>query len=77
MQTILLVPTNRGIGLTSAALGLIRALDYSGIKAGFMKPFLQDDTQDKQHRLDSTSALAQQAFGLEPPPFPPGAGGCA
>ncbi|WP_131668461.1 phosphate acetyltransferase [Psychrobacter pygoscelis] len=67
MQTILLVPTNRGIGLTSAALGLIRALDYSGTKAGFMKPFLQDDTQDKQHRLDSTSALAQQAFGLEPP----------
>lgn len=67
MQTILLVPTNRGIGLTSAALGLIRALDYSGIKAGFMKPFLQGDTQDKQHRLDSTSELAKQAFGIEPP----------
>lgn len=67
MQTILLVPTGTGIGLTSAALGLIRALDYSGIKAGFMKPFLQDDPQDKQHRLDSSSELAKQAFGLEPP----------
>ncbi|MDO5768573.1 MAG: phosphate acetyltransferase [Psychrobacter sp.] len=67
MQTILLVPTNRGIGLTSAALGLIRALDYTGIKAGFLKPFLQDDPNDKQHRLDSSSELAKQAFGLNPP----------
>lgn len=67
MQTILLVPTGTGIGLTSAALGLIRALDYSGIKAGFMKPFLQDDPQDKQHRLDSSSDLARHAFDLEPP----------
>lgn len=48
MQTILLVPISRGIGVTSAALGLIRAFDYNGIKAGFMKPFLQDDTLDKQ-----------------------------
>lgn len=68
MQTILLVPTDRGIGLTSAALGLIRALDYSGIKAGFMKPFLQDDTQDKQNRLDNSSALAKQAFDIDSPP---------
>ena len=67
MQTILLVPTSRGIGLTSAALGLIRALDYSSIKAGFMKPILQDDSQDAQHTLDSSSELAAQTFGLTPP----------
>ncbi|WP_413189889.1 phosphate acetyltransferase [Psychrobacter sp. AT9] len=67
MQTILLVPISRGIGVTSAALGLIRAFDYNGIKAGFMKPFLQDDTLDKQHSLDSSSALAMHAFGLKPP----------
>lgn len=67
MQTILLVPVSRGIGMTSAALGLIRAFDYNGIKAGFMKPFLQDDTLDKQNSLDSSSALAMQAFGLTPP----------
>lgn len=68
MQTILLIPINRGIGVTSAALGLIRAFDYNGIKAGFMKPFLQDDTLDKQHRLDSSSVLIKQAFDLNPPP---------
>ena len=67
MQTILLVPISRGIGVTSAALGLIRALDYNGIKAGFMKPFLQDDTLDKQNSLDSSSALIMHAFGLTPP----------
>ena len=67
MQTILLVPTSRGIGLTSAALGLIRALDYSSIKAGFMKPILQDDSQDAQHTLDSSSELAAQTFALTPP----------
>ncbi|MGE6794509.1 phosphate acetyltransferase [Psychrobacter okhotskensis] len=67
MQTILLVPISRGIGVTSAALGLIRAFDYNGIKASFMKPFLQDDTLDKQHSLDSSSALTMHAFGLNPP----------
>lgn len=67
MQTILLVPISRGIGVTSAALGLIRALDYNGIKAGFMKPFLQDDTLDKQNSLDSSSSVIMQAFGLTPP----------
>ena len=39
MQTILFVPTSSGIGLTSACLGFIRALDYIGLKAGFLKPF--------------------------------------
>lgn len=67
MQTILLVPISRGIGVTSAALGLIRALDYNGIKAGFIKPFLQDDTLDKQSSLDSSSSLIMHAFGLSPP----------
>ena len=67
MQTILLVPISRGIGVTSAALGLIRAFDYNGIKAGFMKPFLQDDTLDKQNSLDSSSVLTMHAFNLTPP----------
>ncbi len=67
MQTILLVPISRGIGVTSAALGLIRALDYNGVKAAFMKPFLQDDTLDKQNSLDSSSSLIMHAFGLTPP----------
>ncbi len=71
MQTILLVPTGRGIGLTSAGLGLLKALDYLGMKAGFMKPFLQDDSHDSQHTLDSSSDLIRHAFRLTPPPSIP------
>ncbi len=41
MKTILLVPTGEGVGLTSACLGLVYALECQGVKAGFVKPFSQ------------------------------------
>ena len=53
MKTILLVPTGEGVGLTSACLGLIYALDCQGIKAGFLKPFSQENKQDS----DRSTAL--------------------
>ncbi len=53
MKTILLVPTGEGVGLTSACLGLIYALDCQGIKAGFLKPFSQEKKQD----TDPSTAL--------------------
>jgi dethiobiotin synthetase len=45
MKTILLVPTGEGVGLTSACLGLVYALECQGVKAGFLKPFSQELTQ--------------------------------
>ncbi len=59
MKTILLVPTAEGVGLSSACLGLIYALECHGVKAGFLKPFsqeLQDDSADR------TTALYAQLF---------------
>ncbi|WP_111859314.1 phosphate acetyltransferase [Acinetobacter sp. CFCC 10889] len=53
MKTILLVPTGEGVGLTSACLGLIYALDCQGVKAGFLKPFSQDEKAES----DRTTAL--------------------
>ena len=53
MNTILLIPTGEGVGLTSACLGMIYALDCNGIKAGFLKPFSQVD----QENLDRTTSL--------------------
>ena len=53
MKTILLVPTEIGVGLTSACLGLIYALECQGIKAGFLKPF----SQELQPEADRTTAL--------------------
>ena len=57
MKTLLLVPTAEGIGLTSACLGMIQALDCLGIKANFLKPFAQQ--KDKDNR---TSALVQHLY---------------
>lgn len=65
MQTILFIPTSRGVGLTSACLGFIRALDFLGVKAGFMTPFLPSGNE---HALSQTSVLMQSAFNLTPPP---------
>lgn len=70
MQTILLIPTEPSIGLTSASLGLIKALDYAGIKAGFIKPFLQNDDrlEDGSDATQcSTSILAKQVFDIDSP----------
>ena len=53
MKTILLVPTAEGVGLTSACLGLVYALECQGIKAGFLKAF----SQDASAQTDSSTAL--------------------
>ncbi|NHC03641.1 phosphate acetyltransferase [Acinetobacter sp. 187] len=59
MKTILLVPTGEGVGLTSACLGLIYALECQGVKAGFLKPFSQDE---KASAEDRTTALYRHLF---------------
>lgn len=61
MKTILLVPTGEGVGLTSACLGLIYALECQGIKAGFLKPF----SQESQSTADRTTALYRHLFNNE------------
>ncbi|MDR5900971.1 phosphate acetyltransferase [Halomonas icarae] len=68
-RTLLLVPTGANVGLTSACLGLIRALDTLGLRAGFMRPFRQDDINGPGS--DRSTALARTTLGLTPPePLP-------
>ena len=62
MKTILLVPTGEGVGLTSACLGLIYALECQGIKAGFLKPFSQEA---QATTADRTTALCAHLFKHE------------
>ncbi|MDR5897981.1 phosphate acetyltransferase [Halomonas vilamensis] len=64
-QTILLVPTSEGAGLTSACLGLIQALDTIGLKAGFLKPFMQDELNGPG--LDRSTALVSRTLHQRPP----------
>ncbi|MEA2118014.1 phosphate acetyltransferase [Halovibrio sp. HP20-50] len=64
-QAILLVPTSQGVGLTSACLGLIQALDTIGLKAGFLKPFMQNELNGPG--LDRSTALVSRALNQRPP----------
>ncbi|AMW77854.1 phosphate acetyltransferase [Acinetobacter sp. TGL-Y2] len=69
MKTIVLVPTGEGVGLTSACLGLIYALECQGVKAGFLKPFSQEANS---HGADRTTALFRhisQNETVEPIPY--------
>ncbi|MDR7017395.1 phosphate acetyltransferase [Acinetobacter sp. 3657] len=58
MNTILLIPTGEGVGLTSACLGMIYALDCKGINAGFLKPF----SQIADVTVDRTTTLYRHLF---------------
>jgi phosphate acetyltransferase len=63
MQTFLIVPTGVGVGLTSACLGLIRALDLAGMRAGFMKPFMQAELNVDGDGSDRSSLLVSKTIG--------------
>lgn len=45
-HTLFLVPCGQGVGLTSVALGLLRALDRRGIRVAFFKPIGQHFGRD-------------------------------
>ncbi len=66
MKTLLIVPTGVGVGLTSACLGVIHALDCIGIKAGFLKPFVQTELNGGGSG-DQSSTLIGRVFNLQPP----------
>ncbi|MCE9682733.1 phosphate acetyltransferase [Halomonas alkalisoli] len=69
LQVLLMVPTSVGVGLTSASLGLMQALDTIGLKAGFLKPFRQDELNGPGP--DRSTALVSSTLGLDaPPPMP-------
>ncbi|MGR4069134.1 phosphate acetyltransferase [Halomonas sp. LR3S48] len=68
-QILLMVPTGVGVGLTSASLGLMQALDTIGLKTGFFKPFRQDELNGPGP--DRSTALVSSTLGLRPPaPMP-------
>lgn len=65
MQTFFLAPTRQNVGLTSVALGVVRALQRQGLRVGFAKPVTQDDTANERSvhfaraicHVDSPNAL--------------------
>lgn len=52
MKTLFVAPTRNGVGLSSTALGLTRALERQGLKVAFLKPIAQTHearTDDSVH----------------------------
>src|SRR5213076_1421747 len=62
--TLLVVPTGPHVGLTSACLGLVRALDERGVRVGFLKPLGQPRSDDV---ADPSVELVAGITTLKPP----------
>lgn len=59
-QTFLVIPARKAVGLTSVALGLVRALQRLGVEAGFVKPIAEEIP-------DRSGYFARQIFQMQVP----------
>ncbi len=62
MKTLLLAPTESGVGLTTICLGMLHALDQKGLRVAFCKPF----GHLNQQGLDRSVQLIQRHTNLQP-----------
>ncbi|RKS68568.1 phosphate acetyltransferase [Motilibacter peucedani] len=70
-RTVLVVSTGHGAGLTATCLGLVRALDLSGVRVGYLKPLAQPGADDGAS--DPSTALVRLVSTLRPPESLPAA----
>jgi phosphate acetyltransferase len=59
--TVLVAPSGRRVGLTTACLGIVRALDRQGLRVAFVKPIAN---RERNH----SAALISLGSHLSPPP---------
>ncbi|MBZ8141621.1 phosphate acetyltransferase [Rubrivivax gelatinosus] len=64
-RLLYVVPTEPGFGVSSIALGLVRALQVAGSKVAFVKPISDPDLAGDGR--DRSVAFARQLFGFEVP----------
>jgi len=64
-HVFLLVSTGAGTGLTTVSLGMIRALDRLGIRAGFFKPIAQ--LHDSDHGPEHSTQLFEHMTNIKAP----------
>lgn len=60
-RTLFVAPAGRNVGLTTASLGLVRALDRQGVRVAFAKPI-------STRAEDRSIALVKLGSSLQPPP---------
>ncbi|MDO8270624.1 MAG: phosphate acetyltransferase [Gammaproteobacteria bacterium] len=72
MKTLLLVPTEAGVGLTTICLGLLHALDQQGLRVAFCKPVAQSVAASTgADGAEHTVELIRRYANLQPPaPLP-------
>ena len=63
MKTLFIAPTRNGVGLSSTALGVARALERQGLKVAFLKPIAQ--THDRS--ADDSVHFGRTVAHLTPP----------
>jgi len=67
-RTLLLIPIDDGVALTSAGLGLLRALDTLGLDAGFLQPFSQSEGGEQASDNDERArSLVASTLGIGSP----------
>lgn len=67
MNTLFVAPTRNGVGLSSTALGLTRALERQGLKVAFLKPIAQTHETAPD---DSVHFARTLAHAVTPDPIP-------
>lgn len=68
-RTIMLAPVGSGVGVTSVSLGLIRAIERSGVNVSFFKPIAQ--ARPHSHLPSHSSEIVRVSGSIQPPePFP-------
>lgn len=67
MKTLFVTPTRNGVGLSSTALGLTRALERQGLKVAFLKPIAQTHEMAPD---DSVHFARTLAHAVTPDPVP-------
>ncbi|MGC4095629.1 MAG: AAA family ATPase [Nitrospira sp.] len=66
-HTLYLTPSGSGVGLTSLALGLVRALDKRGVRVAFCKPIGQPTGQDTGPERSTHFVRATTSLNPAPP----------
>lgn len=68
-HTLFLAPIGSSVGLTTVALGVLRALDSRGVRVAFFKPIGQ--VQGRDNTVERSTHFVRQTTALEPtPPLP-------
>ncbi|MBK4765059.1 MAG: phosphate acetyltransferase [Pantoea sp. Brub] len=66
-RTIILIPTNNNVGLTTITIGVIRSMERKGIRVNFFKPIEQSYVDINSLNQTSTIILKKQSIPINQP----------